>query len=64
MKKGILLLLISFGIVSCVTIKPGEVGLKQRLGKLSDEVYPQVPFFLIHFLQKLFVLRFKQGTWS
>jgi regulator of protease activity HflC (stomatin/prohibitin superfamily) len=45
MKKGILFLLFIFAFNSCVTIKPGEVGLKQKLGKLSDQVYPQGPVF-------------------
>ena len=45
MKKVLLLSLISFVFFSCVTIKPGEVGLKQKLGKLSDQVYPQGPVF-------------------
>ncbi len=30
---------------SCATVKPGEVGLKQKLGKLSDRIYPQGPVF-------------------
>jgi prohibitin 1 len=28
-------------LASCSTIKPGEVGVKQRLGKLSENIHPQ-----------------------
>lgn len=45
MKKNILILGVSLALTSCVTIKPGEVGLKQKLGKLSDQVYSQGPVF-------------------
>lgn len=45
MKKNILFLGVSLALTSCVTIKPGEVGLKQKLGKLSDQVYSQGPVF-------------------
>lgn len=30
---------------SCVVVRPGEVGVKQRLGKLSDEITTQGPAF-------------------
>lgn len=33
--------LLPFFISSCVTIKPGEIGVKQRLGKLSNHVHSQ-----------------------
>jgi prohibitin 1 len=45
MKKLITLCIAPFIFSSCVTIKPGEVGLKQKLGKLSEQVYPQGPVF-------------------
>lgn len=45
MKKTILILVSSFALLSCVTIKPGEVGLRQKLGRLSDQVYGQGPVF-------------------
>lgn len=45
MKTLITILISSFTLTSCVTIKPGEVGLKQKLGKLSEQVYPQGPVF-------------------
>lgn len=45
MKKVIYSIVVCILFSSCITIKPGEVGLKQRLGKLSDRVYPQGPVF-------------------
>lgn len=45
MKTFITTLITLVTLTSCVTIKPGEVGLKQKLGKLSDQVYPQGPVF-------------------
>jgi regulator of protease activity HflC (stomatin/prohibitin superfamily) len=45
MKTLITILISSFTLTSCVTIKPGEVGLKQKLGKLSEQVYPQGSVF-------------------
>jgi regulator of protease activity HflC (stomatin/prohibitin superfamily) len=53
MKKISLILVISLAVSSCVTIKPGEVGLKQRLGKLSNEIYPQGPVFFNPFTSKI-----------
>ena len=35
MKKVLLFSLISFAFFSCVTIKPGEVGLKQKLANFG-----------------------------
>ena len=38
---------------SCVIVKPGEAGLKQRLGKLSDRIYIQGPVFFNPFTTKV-----------
>ena len=59
MKTLITILISSFTLTSCVTIKPGEVGLKQKLGKLSEQVYPQGPVFLTHLPLKLYEPLFK-----
>ena len=41
MKKTpiILIVLLSFFLTNCTVIRPGQVGVKQRLGKLNDKVY-------------------------
>ena len=36
--KNFIVLVISHLIVSCAIIRPGEVGIKQKLGKFSDKV--------------------------
>ena len=41
MRKIILLALVVVVFTSCAVIRPGEVGIKQTLGKLSDEVQTQ-----------------------
>lgn len=38
-KNVIIALIISLFAISCATIRPGEVGVKQKLGKLGDKVY-------------------------
>jgi regulator of protease activity HflC (stomatin/prohibitin superfamily) len=53
MKNLIALCIAPFIISNCVTIKPGEVGLKQKLGKLSEEIYPQGPVFFNPFTSKV-----------
>jgi regulator of protease activity HflC (stomatin/prohibitin superfamily) len=40
-----LLFSISILLNSCAIIRPGEVGLKQKLGKLSNEIHTQGPVF-------------------
>lgn len=55
MKKHFLILMISFALTSCVTIKPGEVGLKQKLGRLSDQVYSQGPVFFNPITSKIVI---------
>ena len=37
--KSMFILLIAFSFVSCVTIREGEVGVKQRLGEFADKPY-------------------------
>ncbi len=39
--KVILLLAVAFYLSSCAIVKPGEVGVRQKLGKLSDEIHTQ-----------------------
>jgi len=38
---------------SCAVVRPGEVGLKQRLGKLSNEIHTQGPVFYNPFTSKI-----------
>jgi len=50
MKKIILGTLLVGGLTSCAVIRPGEVGIKQNLGVLSNEIHPPcvvgfMPFF-------------------
>lgn len=39
MKKILIVFAIPLFLQSCVIIRPGEIGLKQRLGKLQEDVY-------------------------
>lgn len=39
-------------ISSCVTVRPGEVGMVQSLGRLSDNVRPPGPVFFQSFYSK------------
>jgi len=56
MKKGILnALVLSMAISSCTIIRPGEIGLKQSLGKLNPTSFGQGPHFFNPFITK-FVL--------
>ena len=42
MKKSMLLFgVIAFLFSSCAIVRPGEVGVKQKLGKLKDDTYDQ-----------------------
>ena len=43
MKTTFLMLYISLLFASCAVVRPGEVGVKQKLGKLSDKVSGQGP---------------------
>jgi len=46
MKTKVLLFLLASSIfTSCVIVKPGEVGVKQKLGRLSSKVNPAGPVF-------------------
>ncbi|MFM9908249.1 MAG: prohibitin family protein [Chitinophagaceae bacterium] len=42
-----------FFISSCAIIRPGEVGVKQRLGKLSDEISPEGTVFFNPFTSRV-----------
>jgi regulator of protease activity HflC (stomatin/prohibitin superfamily) len=53
MKKYLLILITSYTLTSCVTVKPGEVGLRQKLGRLSEEAYSQGPVFFNPFTSKI-----------
>jgi len=55
MKKYILLVSVFavLSLTSCAIVRPGEVGVKQRLGKLSDEVNIQGPVFYNIFTSKV-----------
>ena len=48
-----LILLVSFFLSSCAVIRPGEVGVKQRIGKLSNKVYDQGTYFFNPFTTKM-----------
>jgi prohibitin 1 len=50
------LLLLGIGAIvlqSCAVVRPGEVGIKQRLGKLSEEINTQGPVFFNPFTSKV-----------
>ena len=55
MKKNILMasVLAVLLLSSCAIVRPGEVGVKQRLGNLSDEVTLQGPIFYNVFTSKI-----------
>ena len=49
MKKSILLMgLASLIFTSCIIVRPGEVAVKQRLGKLKGKPKPKALLLLIH----------------
>ncbi|WP_396193169.1 prohibitin family protein [Flavobacterium sp.] len=51
--KIILLAVASLLLQSCSVVRPGEVGVKQRLGKLSDEITDQGPVLFNPFTSKI-----------
>jgi len=53
MKKVLLLTGISFLFVSCAVIRPGEVGMRQNMGDLSDKIYTQGAVFFNPFTSKV-----------
>jgi len=54
MKKTILLFVFtSFLLQSCSVVRPGEVGVRQRLGKLSDEITTQGPILFNPFTSRI-----------
>jgi len=53
MKKLGVLSVISLLMLSCAVIRPGEAGMKQKLGKLDKEVYTQGTVFFNPFTSKV-----------
>ena len=53
MKKLGLLSVISLLMMSCAVIRPGEAGMKQKLGKLDKKVYTQGSVFFNPFTSKV-----------
>jgi prohibitin 1 len=51
--KILLSILISMSAYSCVTVRPGEVGMVQSLGRLSNKVKTQGPVFFNPFTQRV-----------
>lgn len=51
--KIILIALVALLVQSCSVVRPGEVGVKQRLGKLSDEITTQGPILFNPFTTKI-----------
>jgi prohibitin 1 len=51
--KFLLLFLFLVSLSSCVTVRPGEVGMVQSLGKLSNKVKTQGPVFFNPFTQRV-----------
>lgn len=52
-KKLILPVIAIVVLQSCTVVRPGEVGVKQRLGKLSNEITTQGPAFFNPFTSKI-----------
>ncbi|MBK6364908.1 MAG: prohibitin family protein [Saprospiraceae bacterium] len=52
-KNVIFSIMICVGLSSCVTVRPGEVGMVQTLGRLSDKVKTQGPVFYNPFTQRV-----------
>jgi regulator of protease activity HflC (stomatin/prohibitin superfamily) len=52
-KKLILPVIAIVVLQSCTVVRPGEVGVKQRLGKLSSEITTQGPAFFNPFTSKI-----------
>jgi len=51
--KIIFSLILAIGLSSCSVIRPGEAGVKQRLGKLSSKVYTQGTIFFNPFTSRV-----------
>jgi len=45
MKKLLLFLSLSVLTISCAVVRPGEVGIRQKMGNLSDEIHTQGAVF-------------------
>lgn len=50
---SVIITLLTLQLSSCVIIRPGEVGVKQKLGKLSDHVHKQGPVCYNPFITKI-----------
>lgn len=53
--KLIFLVFMSLSFTSCVTVRPGQVGMVQSLGRLSNKVRPPGPVFFNPFTQKVVI---------
>ena len=51
--KTVVLALITLLFASCAIIRPGEVGVKQKLGRLSDKVHIRGPVFYNPFIGRV-----------
>jgi regulator of protease activity HflC (stomatin/prohibitin superfamily) len=59
-KKLLIPVFALFALQSCTVVRPGEVGVKQRMGKLSNEITTQGPALFNPFTSKIIRLLFKQ----
>lgn len=53
MKNIFIPLLVTLFITSCVVIRPGEVGIKQKIGKLSPDIYVEQSVVYNPFITKV-----------
>jgi regulator of protease activity HflC (stomatin/prohibitin superfamily) len=53
MKKILLLLSLSVLTISCAVVRPGEVGIRQKMGNLSDKIHTQGAVFFNPFTSKV-----------
>jgi len=53
MKKTILIAAMGVVLMSCAVVRPGEAGIKQKLGKLDDKVVTQGTIFFNPFTTKV-----------
>jgi regulator of protease activity HflC (stomatin/prohibitin superfamily) len=52
-KKLLIPVFALFALQSCTVVRPGEVGVKQRMGKLSNEITTQGPALFNPFTSKI-----------
>jgi regulator of protease activity HflC (stomatin/prohibitin superfamily) len=53
MIKNLIPVFALFALQSCTVVRPGEVGVKQRMGKLSNEITTQGPALFNPFTSKI-----------